>query len=68
MVDSEATVRVLVHKGGVACFGKHWRCAFFCTCVGMVSGTFKLVAQWGLKISLEGTGRDHEGSISRLTL
>ena len=27
----------------------------------------RLVAQLGLKISLEGTGRDHEGIVSRLS-
>ena len=27
----------------------------------------RLVAQLGLKISLEGTGRDREGSLSRLS-
>ena len=26
-----------------------------------------LLHNWGLKISLEGTGRDHEGSFSRLS-
>ena len=67
VVDSETTVRVLVHKGGMACFGDkvgsvhglYWMCVFFyvCACRTM-----------GLKILFEGTGRDHEGSFSRLIL
>ena len=44
MVDSEATVRVLVHKGGVACFGKQGGIRSMDSTGGVLS--FARVREW----------------------